>query len=86
MAIQSRVLTTTAANIFASTTTTGDVVSVMYFCNRTASPTTFDLYVVPAGSTANVNNLSYSHTYRDPYTTPSDGDKYLKYPQFGVLS
>ena len=39
-----------------------------------------------ANSSANVNNLSYSHTYRDPYTTPTDGDKYLKYPQFGVLS
>jgi hypothetical protein len=39
-----------------------------------------------ANSTANVNNLSYSHTYRDPYTTPTAGDKYLKYPQFGVLS
>lgn len=39
-----------------------------------------------ANSTANVNNLSYSHTYRDPYTTPTSGDKYLKYPQFGVLS
>ena len=39
-----------------------------------------------ANSTANVNNLSYSHTYRDPYTTPTTGDKYLKYPQFGVLS
>ena len=39
-----------------------------------------------ANSTANVNNLSYSQTYRDPYTTPTAGDKYLKYPQFGVLS
>lgn len=39
-----------------------------------------------ANSTANANNIAYSHTFRDPYTTPSDGDKYLKYPQFGVLS
>ena len=61
MAIQSRVLTTTAANIFASTTTTGDVVSVMYFCNRTASPTTFNLHIVPAGGTATVNNIAYSN-------------------------
>ena len=39
-----------------------------------------------ANSSANVNNLAYSHTYRDPYTTPTTGDKYLKYPQYGVLS
>lgn len=39
-----------------------------------------------ANSTANCTDISYTHTFRDPYTTPSDGDKYLKYPQVGVLS
>ena len=33
-----------------------------------------------------VNTASYSHTTRDPYTTPGQGDKYLKFPQIGVLS
>jgi hypothetical protein len=61
MPIQSTVLTTTAANIFASTTTTGDVISVMYFCNRSAAPTTIDLHIVPAGASANVNNIAYSN-------------------------
>jgi hypothetical protein len=61
MSIQSTVLTTTAANVFASTTSTGDVVSVMYFCNRSAAATTFDLHVVPAGTTASVNNIAYSN-------------------------
>lgn len=61
MPIQSTVLTTTAANVFASTTETGDVVSVMYFCNRSASPTTFDLHIVPAGQSATVNNIAYSN-------------------------
>ena len=39
-----------------------------------------------ANSTANASALSYSHTFRDPYTTPTTGDKYLKYPQVGVIS
>jgi hypothetical protein len=39
-----------------------------------------------ANSTANCTDISYTHTFRDPYTTPSDGDKYLKYPQVGVIS
>lgn len=34
---------------------------------------------------ANVSNDTYSHTTRDPYTTPGQGDKYLKFPQFGVI-
>ena len=33
----------------------------------------------------NVSNDTYSHTTRDPYTTPGQGDKYLKFPQFGVI-
>ena len=33
----------------------------------------------------NVSAGTYSHTTRDPYTTPGQGDKYLKFPQFGVI-
>lgn len=56
---------------------------VLGYVSSISSDTSMNL---TANSTANVNNLSYSHTYRDPYTTPSLGDKYLKYPQVGVLS
>ena len=36
-------------------------------------------------ASANVSNDTYSHTTRDPYTTPGQGDKYIKFPQFGVI-
>jgi len=47
------------------------------------SNTNVELY---SNSLTTVSNLSYSHTARDSYTTPSQGDKYLKFPQIGVLS
>ena len=47
------------------------------------SNTNVELY---SNSLSTVSNVSYSHTDRDPYTTPTTGDKYLKYPQIGVLS
>lgn len=50
-----------AANIFVSASTNGDAVTTMYFCNRGVSATTFNLYVVPAGFTANANNIAYSN-------------------------
>ena len=34
---------------------------------------------------ANVSDNTYSSTTRDPYTTPGQGDKYLKFPKFGVI-
>ena len=34
---------------------------------------------------ANVSIDTYSHTTRDPYTTPGQGDKYIKFPKFGVI-
>lgn len=61
MSIQSTVLTTSAANIFVGSGTLGSAISTMYFCNRSASATTFNLYIVPAGGTANVNNIAYSN-------------------------
>lgn len=38
-----------------------------------------------AVSIANVSSVAYTHTYRDPYAIPGQGDKYLKFPQVGVL-
>ena len=61
MAITSIALDTTAGNIFVSTGANGDAVTTMYFCNRTASATAFNLHLVPAGGTANVNNIAYSN-------------------------
>jgi Putative Ig domain len=37
-------------------------------------------------STSNIGGAQYSHTRRDPYTVPGQGDKYLKFPQVGVLN
>jgi len=41
--------------------------------------------ILAANSTANISANTYSYTTRDPYTTPMEGDKYLKFPQSGVL-
>lgn len=38
-----------------------------------------------ANSLGNVSNISFTHTYRDPYTVPGQGDKYLIYPHYGIL-
>lgn len=35
---------------------------------------------------ANVSNTEFYHSNRDPYGTPGSDDKYLKYPQVGVIS
>lgn len=56
---------------------------VLGYVSSITSDTSMNL---TANSSANVNSLSYSHTFADPYTTPTSGDKYLKYPQVGVLS
>jgi hypothetical protein len=37
----------------------GNAITTMYFCNRGADTTSFNLYVVPNGSTANPNNIVY---------------------------
>lgn len=39
-----------------------------------------------SNSLATFSNVTFQHTYRDSYTGPGDGDKYLKYPQVGVIS
>lgn len=71
MAITSKALDTTVGNIYISSGVNGDAVTTMYFCNRSGSSTTFNLYLVPAGSTANVNNIAYSAK------TITAGDTYI---------
>lgn len=41
--------------------------------------------ILTTNATVTTTNVSYSHTTRDPYTVPGQGDKYLKFPQYGVL-
>lgn len=59
-----------AANILVSSGT-GVAITTMYFCNRSVSTTTFNLYVVPAGFLANANNIVYSNK------TITAGDTYI---------
>lgn len=39
-----------------------------------------------ANALSTVSNVTYRHNARDPVTTPGQGDKYLKYPQVGVIT
>ena len=71
MAITSTALDITATTIYTSSSTNGDAVTTMYFCNRDASTRTFNLYLVPAGGSANVNNIAYSNK------TVTAGDTYI---------
>jgi hypothetical protein len=62
MAITSSALPATAAtSIFTSTGAQGDAVTTMYFCNRDTDTRTFNLYLVPSGGVAGVNNIAYSN-------------------------
>jgi hypothetical protein len=61
MSIQNKTLDTVAANILVGSGTIGTATTTLYFCNRTGTSTTFNLYVVPAGFTANANNIVYSN-------------------------
>jgi hypothetical protein len=61
MSIQNKTLDTVAANILVGSGTIGTATTTIYFCNRTGAATTFNLYVVPAGFTANANNIVYSN-------------------------
>lgn len=42
--------------------------------------------VLYSNSLANVSNSTFLHSNRDTYSIPGDNDKYLKYPQVGVIS
>lgn len=59
--IQNTVLTTSASNIAVGSGTIGTATSTIYFCNRTGTATTFNLYAVPAGGTAGADNIVYSN-------------------------
>ena len=63
MAITSNALShvSSSSSIFTSTGTQGDAVTTMYFCNRDTDTRTFNLYLVPAGDVAGVNNIVYSN-------------------------
>lgn len=64
MAIHNTVLVDSgqvAANLFLCQSSNGDAVTTMYFCNTNTSPTTFTMHLVPAGFTANSNNIVYSN-------------------------
>lgn len=42
--------------------------------------------VLYSNSLSTVSNVAYLRTDRDPYTTPTLGDQYLKFPQVNILS
>lgn len=42
--------------------------------------------VLYSNSLSTVSNVAYQHTYRDPYTVPTEGDQYLKFPQVNILA
>lgn len=70
MSIQSTAVDVTVGNIYVSTGADGNVVSVAYFCNRSAGTTSFTLHLVPAGGSATANNIVYSNktlTANDTY-------------------
>ena len=71
MAITSIALDTAATTIYTSSSTNGDAVTTMYFCNRDSTTRTFSLYLVPSGGSANVNNIAYSNK------TVTAGDTYI---------
>lgn len=71
MAITSIALDVTATTLYTSSGANGDAVTTMYFCNRDSSTRTFSLHLVPAGNSANVNNIAYSNK------TITAGDTYI---------
>jgi len=71
MAITSKALDITATTLYTSTGANGDAITTMYFCNRNGSSQSFNLYLVPSGGTANVNNIAYSNK------TITAGDTYI---------
>ena len=42
--------------------------------------------VLYSNSLSTVSNVAFEHTARDPYTTPTTGDQYLKFPQVTILA
>ena len=76
-----------ASTLFTTEIHVGDIIYVAGNSIGTVSSITSNTVLQFSSlSTANVTAASYTHTYRDPYTVPGQGDKYLKFPQVGVLS
>lgn len=42
--------------------------------------------ILYSNSLSTVSNVAFEHTARDPYTTPTTGDQYLKFPQVTILA
>jgi cytoskeletal protein CcmA (bactofilin family) len=42
--------------------------------------------VLYSNSLSTVSNVAFEHTARDPYTAPTTGDQYLKFPQVTILA
>lgn len=62
--------------IIANGTTLGTVKSIT---------NNFEL-ILNTDANVTLSNVSYSYTTRDPYTTPGQGDKYLKFPNIRVIT
>ncbi len=57
MAISNTVLSTTSSAIY--TSTGNSVVSVMYFCNTSATAKNIDVFLIPSGGTAGTTTQIY---------------------------
>ena len=80
-----------ASTFFISEITVGDTIAANVGPNLIVLGTVKSIesnveLILTANSTSNVANVAYAHTARDPYTVPGEGDKYLKYPQIGVIN
>ena len=42
--------------------------------------------ILYSNSLSTVSNIAFEHTARDPYTEPTTGDQYLKFPQVTILA
>jgi hypothetical protein len=67
MAIQNANVTTAASSIITSSGNTAIV--TIHLCNYTASTITANLYLVPAGKTANATTIIYSNVSITSYNT-----------------
>lgn len=61
MTIKNTVLSTTVANIAVGSGNLGIATSTVYFCNRSVTPVTINVYAVGVGSSASADNVIYSN-------------------------
>jgi hypothetical protein len=67
MTIRTNALTTTAANIYVSSG--NSAITTIHLCNFSNVQQTANVYAVPAGYTANVQNIVYSNVALTAYNT-----------------